>query len=104
MLAATARFDRFYGGISGAFNYFKPGGNRGITRGNEPVDTGDDFYATDTFTDVACEYITEATQADDRPFFLYLAYNAPHWPLNAKWDDFQKYASSAEFMGEFCFR
>jgi arylsulfatase len=27
----------------------------------------------------------------ERPFFLYLAYNAPHWPLNAKWDDFQKY-------------
>ncbi len=28
---------------------------------------------------------------DDRPFFLYLAYNAPHWPLNAKLKDFEKY-------------
>lgn len=84
-------FDRYYGGLSGAFNYFKPGGDRGITRGNEPIDTGDDFYATDTFTDVACEFIGEANKADDRPFFLYLAYNAPHWPLNAKWEDFQKY-------------
>ena len=26
-----------------------------------------------------------------KPFFLYLAHNAPHWPLNAKWLDYQKY-------------
>ena len=84
-------FDRYYGGLSGAFNYFKPGGGRGLTLGNAPVEPDDDFYATDTFTDVACQYISDATSADDKPFFLYLAYNAPHWPLNAKWDDFQKY-------------
>jgi arylsulfatase len=84
-------FDRYYGGLSGAFNYFKPGGNRGLTRDNEFVEPDQDFYATDTFTDIACQYITDATDADDKPFFLYLAYNAPHWPLNAKWDDFQKY-------------
>jgi arylsulfatase len=84
-------FDRFFGGLSGAFNYFKPGGNRGLTRDNEAVEPEDDFYATDSFTDVACEYISEASKADDKPFFLYLAYNAPHWPLNAKWEDFQKY-------------
>ncbi len=84
-------FDCYYGGISGAFNYFKPGGNRKMTRGNEPVMTGADFYSTDTFTDEACKYISEVTQADDEPFFLYLAYNAPHWPLQPKWDEFQKY-------------
>lgn len=84
-------FDRYYGGLSGAFNYFKPGGDRGITRGNEPVATDDSFYATDTFTDVACQYLSDVTRKDDRPFFLYLAYNAPHWPLNSKWDEFQKY-------------
>jgi arylsulfatase A-like enzyme len=84
-------FDRFYGGLSGAFNYFKPGGDRGLTRDNSAVEPEEDFYATDTFTDVACQYISDASHADDKPFFLYLAYNAPHWPLNAKWDDFQKY-------------
>ena len=84
-------FDRFYGGISGAFNYFKPGGDRGMTDGNKAVATEDGFYATDAFTDIACEYISDATQADDKPFFLYLAYNAPHWPLNAKVKDFEKY-------------
>jgi arylsulfatase len=84
-------FDRYYGGLSGAFNYFKPGGDRGITRDNEHVTTDDGFYATDTFTDVACEYISDVSQQDDSPFFLYLAYNAPHWPLNSKWEEFQKY-------------
>lgn len=84
-------FDRYFGGLSGAFNYFKPGGDRGITDGNQPVTTGADFYATDTFTDVACQYIADVTKQDDNPFFLYLAYNAPHWPLNAKWEEFKKY-------------
>ena len=84
-------FDRFYGGLSGAFNYFRPGGGRGMSNGNRTVETDDSFYATDTFTRVACDYITEVTQEDDQPFFLYLAYNAPHWPLNAKVRDFEKY-------------
>lgn len=84
-------FDRYFGGLSGAFNYFKPEGDRGLTRGNKSVDPPNDFYATDAFTDVACEFISDASRADDKPFFLYLAYNAPHWPLNSKWDEFQKY-------------
>lgn len=85
-------FDKYFGGIAGAFNYFKPDEKRGMTRGNEPADVEDGFYATDAFTDVACEYISEACEQDDeKPFFLYLAYNAPHWPLNSKWEEFQKY-------------
>ncbi|MCO8122137.1 arylsulfatase [Stieleria sp. TO1_6] len=84
-------FDRYYGCISGAINYFKPGGDRGLTEGEQATEVPDDFYATDTFTDKAIGYIDEAVQQEDQPFFLYLAYNAPHWPLNAKWEDFQKY-------------
>ena len=84
-------FDRYYGGLSGAFNYFKPGGDRGMTDGNQPATVDDHFYATDFFTERACEYISEAVNSDNHPFFLYLAYNAPHWPLNARWDDYQKY-------------
>ncbi len=84
-------FDRFFGCLSGACNYFKPGGNRGIMLDNSPYETGDDFYTTDTFTDYACQFIEDAARADDRPFFLYLAYNAPHWPLNSKWNEFTKY-------------
>ena len=90
-------FDRFYGGLSGAFNYFKPGGDRGITDGVTPVDTPPGWYATDAFTDRAVEYLEEnvadrsSPDGGDRPFFLYLAYNAPHWPLNPKVEDFEKY-------------
>ncbi len=84
-------FDRYFGGLSGAFNYFKPGGDRGITLDNKQVTTDENFYATDTFTDYACEFISEASEKDDRPFFLYLAYNAPHWPLNSKWEEYKKY-------------
>ena len=53
--------------------------------------TDESYYATDTFTDEACRYISEAAGKGDSPFFLYLAYNAPHWPLQPKWDDYQKY-------------
>lgn len=84
-------FEKFYGCLTGAINYFQPGGNRLIYEGNQVVKIDQNFYATDDFTDKACEYISEATRQSDQPFFLYLAYNAPHWPLNAKWDDYQKY-------------
>ena len=84
-------FDKYYGCIAGGFNYFKPGGNRGLTQGNDPVEPPEDFYSTDDLTDVACDYLTTVCQADDDPFFLYLAYNAPHWPLNSKWEEYLKY-------------
>ncbi|MCP3696882.1 MAG: sulfatase-like hydrolase/transferase, partial [Planctomycetaceae bacterium] len=84
-------FDRYYGCLAGACNYFRPGGDRGITLGNDPVETEEDFYATDAFTDRACQFVREAAEKDEQPFFLYLAYNAPHWPLNSKWQEFEKY-------------
>jgi hypothetical protein len=37
-------------------------------------------HATDVFTGRACEYLTERAKAGE-PFFLYLAYNAPHDPI-----------------------
>ena len=84
-------FEKFYGGITGAFNYFKPGGDRVISENNAQIDTPEDWYATDAFTDKSIEYIKEVRRTSDEPFFLYLAYNSPHWPLNVKWEDYQKY-------------
>ncbi|MFN0168308.1 MAG: sulfatase, partial [Bryobacteraceae bacterium] len=45
-------------------------------------------HATDLFTDWACEYLEERKKAG-KPFFLYLAYNAPHAPIQppAEWLD-----------------
>ena len=47
-------------------------------------------YHTDSCTDDAVKFLTEATAAN-RPFFLYLSYMAPHWPLHAKPQDIAKY-------------
>ncbi|MBL8828837.1 MAG: sulfatase-like hydrolase/transferase [Planctomycetaceae bacterium] len=38
-------------------------------------------HATELFSDWACEYVRERAKAPQQPFFLYLAYNAPHFPI-----------------------
>lgn len=83
-------FERYYGIISGACSYFDPRPPRGLTLDNTPVDPeGENYYTTDAFANYAVRFITE--QKDDKPFFLYLAFNAPHWPLHAKEQDIKKY-------------
>jgi len=95
-------FDRFYGCLEGAFSYFHPGdpeaypgdakGIRGMTLGRKRVEPGKDFYATDAFTDHAIGCVKDHHQKrPDAPFFLYLAYNAPHWPLQALPEDIARY-------------
>ncbi len=85
-------FDKFFGILSGASDYFQPNKRRGLTLGNQHVEPREDFYVTDDFTEVACEFIEDSLEQDkEKPFFLYLAYNAPHWPLEAKPEDLKKY-------------
>lgn len=50
-----------------------------------------EWYTTEVFTDYAIHFMKEVRKQDDRPFFLYLAYNAPHFPLHAKPEDVKKY-------------
>lgn len=80
-------FDRFYGIVRGASNFFKPEKDKLLTLDDEPVDLNslpDDYYTTTAFTDHAIEFVQEAVRDyPDQPFFLYLAYTAPHWPLQA---------------------
>ena len=53
------------------------------TDDDKPVDLGADFtYSTDYYTDRLIADI-DAKPDDDKPFFGYLAYTAPHWPLQA---------------------
>lgn len=49
-----------------------------------------DFYSTEFFTEKLIEYIDEG-RIDNRPFFGYLAYTAPHWPLQAPKESIAKY-------------
>jgi len=72
-------FDRFYGTIHGAGSYYDP---VTLARDNDYTrPEGADFYYTDAITDNACRFLEEGKP--DRPFFLYLSYTAPHWPLHA---------------------
>ena len=84
-------FDKYFGIISGASHYVKPDKKRGLTYMNDPVEAPEGFYVTDAFTDYACQFIEESLEEESKPFFLYLAYNAPHWPLQAKPKDLAKY-------------
>ncbi|MCO6044824.1 arylsulfatase [Aeoliella sp. ICT_H6.2] len=89
-------FDKYYGCIPGATRFFYPEHPRGMTFGNEAIETPESttdeaFYTTDAFTDYAIRFIDEHEQQSEKPFFLYLAYTAPHWPLQAFEDDIAKY-------------
>ncbi|WP_256004074.1 arylsulfatase [Pedobacter deserti] len=85
-------FDKYYGILAGAANYFNPTGPRGLTLMNEQVQPeGDDFYLTDALTDHAVKFLDENRREGKSPFFMYLAYTSPHWPLNALKDDVDKY-------------
>ena len=86
-------FEKFYGTIAGACNYFKPEAPRLIFEGNNEIKiTNPNYYTTDAFTEKAIEFIDEVKdQNNEKPFFLYLSYNAPHWPLQAPKEDIDKY-------------
>jgi len=90
-------FDRYYGLISGAANYFDiTKGKRKCTVRRFAIDSKphvpspENFYITDAFTDNALKFLDQHAPGDD-PFFLYLAYTAPHWPLHALPQDIKKY-------------
>jgi arylsulfatase len=91
-------FDRFYGSIAGATAYFRPQGARGMMLENSPLPAPEgDYYATDAFTDYAMQFIEEGDP--DQPFFLYLAYTAPHWPLHAPEEDIRKFRGQYRDVG-----
>jgi arylsulfatase len=81
-------FDDFYGIIYGVVDYFDP---FSLVEGEEPVtEVPEGFYFTQALSDKAVEYVDRYSEKDD-PFFLYLAYTAPHWPLHALPEDIAKY-------------
>jgi len=58
--------------------------------GDELVQVGDDWYTTRDYTKKMIEYI-EQDRADGKPFFAWLAYTAPHWPLQAPKESIAKF-------------
>ena len=87
-------FDHFFGFIGGASNYYEIG-QKGdetvpLVKDNEPYFLEPGKYLTEEITNNALGFLDEQQKAK-KPFFLYLAYNAPHWPLQALPADIAKY-------------
>lgn len=93
-------FNRFYGLLDGACNFFDPAirdpdykGGRLRVFGHDAqlvTEFPDDFYTTDAFTDHAIESVRIASAAN-QPFFVHIPYTAPHYPLHARPEDIEKY-------------
>lgn len=85
-------FEEFYGTLVSAKRFFDPEHlirkPDGRTRRHYPVGQ---FYATDAVTDHAIDFLRLAERTPERPWFLYLAYNAPHFPLHAPRQEIKKY-------------
>lgn len=81
-------FDRYYGIIHGAADYFNP---VTLVRDNEEIRPDRaDYYLTDAIAASAADLIDGAAKKPD-PFFLYAAFTAPHWPLHAPPEDIERY-------------
>ncbi|GGA65092.1 sulfatase [Pseudoclavibacter endophyticus] len=74
-------FERFHGILPGCSSYYQPELYEGDER-LPPSSVAGDFYFTDDITATAVATVRTAAE-QRRPFFLYVAYTAPHWPLHA---------------------
>lgn len=89
-------FDKFYGTVKGGGNFYDPTslcrGNMFITPVNDAEYKPETFYYTDAIGDNAVKFLREHEQASPgKPFFLYVAFTSPHWPMHALEKDVAKY-------------
>ncbi len=82
-------FQHYFGHLSGATNFFT-GDDTFRLDGQAWSEFDEDFYTTDAFTDYAIRYVDQAVDRQ-QPFFVYIAHNAPHYPLQAPEADVMKY-------------
>jgi len=86
-------FDKYFGTITGAGSFFDP---HTLTYNNTPIESPADYYYTDAISDSASAFITTHLQEQENPFFLYVAYTAPHWPLHAPESAIEEYKGRFE--------
>jgi arylsulfatase len=81
-------FEEHYGTIWGVVNFFDP---FSLVHNTEPIESiPGDYYYTDAISDWSVKFV-EKYSRDGKPFFLYVAHTAPHWPLHALPEDIAKY-------------
>ena len=86
-------FEEFYGTLVSAKRFFDSDHLVRFPKGNKTRQYPDgEFYATDAVTDHALDFLDLARETPSKPWFLYLAYNAPHFPLHAPKAEIAKYA------------
>lgn len=78
-------FHGFLGDMMDSYTTHLRHGNNYMRRNREVIEP--QGHATELFTDWASEYLVERAKQKEQPFFLYLAYNAPHFPIEppAEW-------------------
>ena len=81
-------FDRSFGNTAGG-NFWDPTKLPSYLDGKR-WNTDEPFYKTDVHTDFAIHFLED--NGAEKPFFLHLAYHAPHFPIHAKQEDINKYA------------
>jgi arylsulfatase A-like enzyme len=85
-------FDDFFGTIIGAGSFYDP---NTLTRRNQNAEheaRAPGFFYTDAISDEAVKFLRQHREAHaNKPFFQYVAYTAPHWPLHAHPEDIAKY-------------
>ncbi len=91
-------FDRHFGKLGGGSSYFKSSSysldGETYVRGSEEVEAS--FYATRAISDHAVRFLREARGEDRRPFFLYVAYTAPHTPHEVPEADLDRHSDLYE--------
>ncbi|WP_423126825.1 arylsulfatase [Gaoshiqia sp. Z1-71] len=81
-------FDRFFGIVGGAGNYFR----LPVYSNNEKYPSPENFYFTHAISDSSVMFVDRHLQQQPgNPMFMYVAYTAPHWPLHALKEDIEKY-------------
>lgn len=81
-------FDRYWGMIGGATGYFRP--TELMVMDDQKWDVPQEFYMTDATTEHALQFL-DLQKKRAAPFFLYVAYTAPHFPLQAREEDIAAY-------------
>jgi arylsulfatase A-like enzyme len=82
-------FDRYFGHLSGSCDYYRGDATFRLNGESWPVPESG-FYTTVAKVDYALEFLAEARSAA-KPWFLYVAFNAPHAPLQPLRADYEKY-------------